>query len=230
MSAATAALLAPAACAGPPALPETALSSNDTRAGGGGGGNLRVPLFDKKVDVGIHALYGDGVGRYGTGSLNDATVRPNGTLAPIQGGQWLATIEWHATPKFDVYLNGGGEYDRRTFYAEPAGITGTNFVGYGIPTINNSGCNSAIESAPTGNLPSGAANCSGQTRAIYEGTIGFWHRIWKGDKGTVQWGMQYSYVELLGWSGSTGAAAPAAQFHPSANDNMFFTSFRYYLP
>jgi len=230
LTAAQAALLAPAECKGPPVLPETALANNDTRVGGGGGGNIRVPLFEKKVDVGIHALWGDGVGRYGTGSLNDATARPNGTLAPIQGGQWLGTIEWHATPKFDLYLNGGGEYDRRTFFAEPVGLTATNFVGYGIPTINNVGCNAPFESAPTGNLPSGAANCTGQTRALYEGTIGFWHKIWKGDRGTVQWGMQYSYVELLGWSGSTGAAAPAAQHHPSANDNMFFTSFRYYLP
>jgi hypothetical protein len=224
------ALLAPAACAGPPALPVTALASNDTRAGGGGGANLRVPLFNKKVDVGLHALWGDGVGRYGTGSLNDATVRPSGTLAPIQGGQWLGTIEWHATPKLDVYMYGGGEYDRRTFFAEPAGITATNFVGYGIPTINDSGCSSPVESGPTGNLPSAAANCSGQTRAVYEGTIGFWHQIWKGDRGRVQWGLQYSYLELLAWSGSTGAATPAAQFHPTTNDSMFFTSFRYYLP
>ena len=220
-----------AACAGPPALPATALAFNNTVTGGGGGGNIRVPLFNKKVDVGIHALWGLGVGRYGTGSLNDATVKPNGELDPLEGGQWLGTIEWHVTPKLDFYFNGGGEYAKRDFFAEPAGITATNFVGYGIPTINNSGCNAAPESAPaSGGTPTGAANCTGQPRSLYEGTFGFWHKIWKGDKGTVQWGMQYSYVTLNGWSGSVGTAAPGAQHHPSSQENMWFTSFRYYLP
>jgi len=231
MSLATATLLAPASCGAPlTAADETLHADNVTRAGGGGGGNIRVPLFNKKLDAGIHALWGKGVGRYGTGSLNDATVKPTGVLDPIEGGQWLATLEWHPTPKLDVYLNGGGEYAKRDFFAEPAGITATNLVGYGIPTINNSGCSASPETAPTGNLPVGAANCAGQARAVYEGTLGFWHKIWKGDKGTVQWGMQYSYVELLAWSGSVGTLAPGAQHRPSANDNMFFTSFRYYLP
>jgi len=225
-------LLIPAGspCLGPPALAATALADNDTRTGGGGGFNARAPFFHKKLDVGVHGLYGTGLGRYSTGSMSDVTVRPNGKLAPINGGSWLATLEWHATPKFDVYMNGGGEYTLRQFFAEPAGITGTNFVGYGIPTINDSGCNSPIESSPTGNLPSGAANCSGQARSLLEGTLGFWHKIWKGEKGTIQWGMQYSYVSLNAWSGSVGTAAPGAQHHPDANENMFFTSFRYYLP
>jgi len=231
MTLATAALLAPAACGTPlTAADETLLAHNNTVGGGGGGGNIRVPVFNKKVDLGLHALWGRGVGRYGTGSLNDATVKPNGQLDALEGGQWLGTIEWHVTPKLDFYFNGGGEYVKRDFFAEPAGITTTNLVGYGIPTINDSGCSVAPESAPTGNLPSAAANCSGQTRSIYEGTLGFWHKIWKGDKGTVQWGMQYSYVVLNAWSGSVGTLAPGAQHHPDANDNLWFTSFRYYLP
>ncbi len=202
-------------------------ATEDTRAGGGIGGNLRVPLFNKKLDVGIHGLYGDGVGRYGTGSLADATVRPNGTLAPIRGGQGLATIEWHATPKLDIYLNGGGEYVARTIF----NISPTVNVGYGSPLVNNSGCTSSLEAAPTSNLPTSAGSCTGDPRGLFEGTFGFWHKIWKGEHGTIQWGLQYSYVEVVAWSGTTGTpTATSAQFKPSANTNMFFTSFRYYLP
>jgi len=205
----------------------------DTRAGGAIGANLRAPFFNKKVDVGFHVLYGDGVGRYGTGSLADATVRPNGTLAPIRGGQGLGTIEWHVTPKLDVYMNGGGEYVARTIFqtvAQTAAVAGVN-VGYGSPFLNNSGCANPIEAAPTGNLPTSAGSCTGDPRALLEGTFGFWHKIWKGDRGTLQWGLQYSYVQLKAWSGTNGSAIIGSpQFHPDANDNMFFTSFRYYLP
>ena len=72
------------------------------------GGNARVTIA-KHVDFGLHALYGNGVGRYGASSLPDATVNPNGTLAPLRSYQGLATLEWHS-PKLDVYLNGGEEY------------------------------------------------------------------------------------------------------------------------
>jgi len=223
------AALAPTSCPASGAAADTYFARNDTRAGGGGGLNIRVPLFDKHVDVGWHMLYGDGVGRYGTASMNDASVRPNGTLAPIRGGQGLATIEWHVTPKLDIYMNGGGEYVARTIF--PFAGSSTGFVGYGAPTLNDSGCEAAIEVGPTsGGLPTGAANCANAPRDIFEGVLGFWHKIWKGDKGTVQWGLQYSYVVMNAWSGSTGSATPGAQYHPSANDNLFFSSFRYYLP
>ena len=61
------------------------------------GANARVTLF-KHLDFGLHALYGNGVGRYGTSGLPDATVNPDGTLAPLRSYQGLATLEWH-TPR-----------------------------------------------------------------------------------------------------------------------------------
>jgi len=224
------AALAPTACLGPPALPASSLASNNTRAGGGAGLNIRVPLFAKHVDVGFHALYGDGVGRYGSVGLNDASVRPNGTLAPIRGGQGLGTIEWHVTPKFDLYMYGGGDYVARTIFAFAGSPTG--FIGYGAPTLNDSGCNAVPEAGPTaGGLVTSAANCAGTIRFVAEGTIGFWHVLYKGDRGRMQYGLQYSYVQLNAWSGTTGTpSATSAQFHPTTNDSMFFTSLRYYLP
>ena len=38
----------------------------------------------------------------------------------------------------------------------------------------------------------------------------------------MQWGPQYSYVVRNTWSGAGG--------QPHGVENMFFTSFRYYLP
>ena len=55
-----------------------------------------------------------------------------------------------------------------------------------------------------------------------EGTIGFWYRFYNGPKGRIQWGPQYSYINRNSWSGVGNS--------PNAVENMFFTSFRYYLP
>jgi len=46
----------------------------------------------------------------------------------------------------------------------------------------------------------------------------------------VQWGIQYSYLYRVAWSGSGGVAAGAPAIAPKAIDNMVWTSFRYYLP
>jgi hypothetical protein len=53
--------------------------------------------------------------------------------------------------------------------------------------------------------------------------LGFWYRIYNGPKGRLQFGPQYSYVLRSTWAGANG-------FQPKATENMFFTSFRYYLP
>ena len=219
-------------------------ANNDTRTGGFGGVNMRLPLFNKHLDVGFHAIYGDGVGRYGTVGLADSTIRPDGTLAPLRGGTGLGSLEWHATKKLDIYGYAGADYVSRGYYLNAfspnapvpglaAGATVSTGVGYGSPTLNNSGCQAAVEVLPNGTagLPQNASGCTADPRYVLEGTIGFWHRLYSGDKGRVQWGLQYSYVSLNAWSGTTSVpTATSAQFHPHTNDNMFFSSFRYYLP
>jgi hypothetical protein len=70
--------------------------------------------------------------------------------------------------------------------------------------------------------PANPSNCTGDTHSIIEGTIGFWYRFYNGPKGRIQWGPQYSYIDRNSWGGIGG--------NPSASENMFFTSFRYYLP
>jgi hypothetical protein len=68
---------------------------------------------------------------------------------------------------------------------------------------------------------------------IAEGTLGFWHKIYQGEKGRLQWGVQYSYLYKLGWSGNNASPTAATQpagISPKAVNNMIFTSFRFYLP
>jgi hypothetical protein len=207
---------------------------NDHRPGGGIGANARVPLFHKKLDAGIHFFGGDGTGRYGSSTLADATVRPDGTLAPIHNYQSLGTLEWHTTPKMDVYAYVGGEYDARTAF-----INAGKGEGYGSPFADNAGC--FAEPAPgsststatgvggaTGFVPGTVATCTGDTRNIVQGTLGYWYRFYKGPKGTVQWGEQYSYIVRNTWSGTdSGTTAGLA---PHGVESMVISSFRYYLP
>lgn len=201
---------------------------NDAAGGGGVGANARVSLLEKHLDLGFHVMAGNGIGRYGSAGLPDATLRPDGTLALLRGYHGLATIEIHY-PKFDVYMNGGGEYASRAAYTFiPIGGTNPVAVGYGSPLFNNSGCyTEAPPGSSNGFVPGSVGSCTADTRAVFEGTVGFWHRFYKGPKGTIQWGPQFSYVVRNAWAGT---AASNGVTGPSIDEPMFLTSFRYYLP
>ncbi len=195
---------------------------------GGGGANARWSLMQKHIDIGLHGLGGKGLGRYGTAGLADATVRPNGTIAPLTTYQGLMTVEYHSS-KWDWYGNGGVEYAGRNSYLNSKGAP----VGYGALTFNNTGC--GIETLPgtgftAGFSPGGLSNCTADTKDIWEGTAGFWYKPYNGPKGRLQFGAQYSYVTRTAWSGIGTKLPVPAGANPSANDNMFLTSFRYYLP
>jgi hypothetical protein len=201
---------------------------NASKNGGGLGANARVSVMNKHVDFGLHALFGNGIARYGTAGLPDATVNPDGTLGKLRSYQGLATLEFHY-PKIDVYFNGGEEYVGRRYSVDP--ISGKT-VGYGAPGFNDSNCYS--ETLPgSGGYSFGGITCSGNTQNIVEGTFGFWIKLLNGPKGRLQFGPQYSYVSRNAWAGQSVAATlttPAEFVSPHGIDNMFMTSFRYYLP
>jgi hypothetical protein len=224
--------------------PSVAGAFNDSRTGGGFGAVMRVPLFSKKLDFGVKGLAGDGVGRFGAAQLADLTFRPDGTAALIRTAHGLGTLEFHPSPKLDIYFNYGGEYAWRAAYTGYTSVNTTSTLvtgsgagapvitattltrstragGYGGPTASNSGCGS--EAVPAGSSAPGSGSCAGDIRFIQEGTLGFWHKMYQGPKGGVRWGLQYSYITKSGWSGAGG-------IQPKAVDNMVFTSFRYYLP
>jgi hypothetical protein len=131
---------------------------------------------------------------------------------------------------WDIYAYAGTEYDDRNFYVTTFGPP-VKSVGYGSPYFSNAGCGTEI--LPGGQFsPGSLANCTGDTKSVSEATIGLWHRLYKGPKGTLQLGPQYSYVVRSTWSGlgSTSSGSTTGGSAPHGIENMFFTSFRYYLP
>jgi len=222
-----------------PSTTPTAGAYTSKTQGGGLGLNARVPLFSKRLEVGAHVLAGNGLGRYGTTTLADATEHADGSLELLAGGSGLGSVEWHATPRLDLYGYYGGEFVKRAYYATGLTVTsGINagqpvLTGYGAPTNNVSGCH--IEVAPVasanggGFVPGTAANCTADNRNIQEGTFGYWFRFYKGPKGTLQQGFQYSYAVRHTWLG-IGDPLNGLGGSPKGIDNMWFTSFRFYLP
>lgn len=238
-------------CAAGATTPSAAGAFNDTTFGGGGGASARFPLLAKKLDLLVKVQGGDGIGRYASAQLADTTAHPDGSLALIRGASGLGELEWHPNAKLDVYAYYGLEYAFRAAYqgyltataTTTAGVTtiktsNTAFGGYGGPTANNSGCSVELPPSPTtftsatfGATGPTPANCAGDTRVVYEATFGFWHKFYQGPKGGFRWGLQYSYFNRSPWSGQGSAACIAAGgCGPKANDNMVWTSFRYYIP
>jgi hypothetical protein len=201
---------------------------NASKEGGGFGANARWNFANKHIVLGLHGFGGSGVGRYGAAQLSDLSINPDGTIHLIKDLQGLTTLEYHGK-KLDVYGYAGAEYAGRTYGLDP--ISG-KFVGYGAPEFPNYGC--YTETPPNGNggfTPGTLANCTADTRAVIEGTAGFWYRFYSGPKGRVQFGAQYSYVTRQTWSGASGPPTPVnGALGPEGLDGMVFTSFRYYLP
>jgi hypothetical protein len=234
-----------------PATPTTLGAFTAKADAGGFGANARVPFLNKKFEIGAHALAGSGIGRYSTSTLPDATAHPDGTLEPLVGGSALGSLEWHAKPRFDMYAYYGGEYAKRAFYPTGFFVTKAPVLptdpplgqpiigGYGAPTNIEFGCSTEVLPTASGNgggdVPGSALGCTADNRNIQEGTVGEWYRFYKGPKGSLQMGLQYSYAVRRTWQGVGLAAnpvtgAPAITGSPKAIDNMWFTSFRYYLP
>jgi hypothetical protein len=201
-------------------------ATNVSRNGGGIGANARWTFDNKHIVFGLHGFGGSGIGRYGTSGLPDASVYADGSLHLVRTFQGLGTLEWHGK-KLDIYTNAGVEYAARTADYDP--FTNKE-VGYGAPLFSNSGC--YTELAPTGAAGFTPTNptCTGDTRAVIEGTAGFWYRFYNGPKGRFQYGMQFSYATRQTWSGVGAAGAGNPGVTPEGLDGMVFTSFRYYLP
>ncbi len=201
---------------------------NNTTFGGGVGGGFRGYVYQKKLELALHGLYGDGVGRYASAQLPDTTVRPNGQLAILHNYAALGEVFAHATPRLDIYADAGfEEAGRRTFRY------GNSYEGYGLYSANNTGCGTqGVPGTAVGNayppqtggfLPGATGTCAGSNKDIIEGTLGYDYYFYKGPMGRFRQGVQYSWLERALWSGSTGTS-------PKANDNLIETNIRYYLP
>jgi type II secretory pathway pseudopilin PulG len=201
---------------------------NDETVGGGVGGSAHYLAYQKKINIGLEGLYGDGIGRYGDGQIADLTLRPSGQLAPLHGFSALGSVEANVTPRLQVYAYYGGDYVGRRIYLE-----GSGQAGYGIYNAATSGCNTeplpgtTSTTTPTGAAngfsPGSPSNCAVNNKDVQEVTVGYWYDFYRGEFGRLRQGFQYSWLERNTWSGAGGIA-------PNPVDNMFFTSFRYYLP
>lgn len=194
-------------------LPVTSLAGtsfinhNNNSVGYGVGGSILVPIIPKMLEAQFSGTTGRGIGRYGAGQLADVTFRPDGSLTANPETMFLAGLILHAWPGLDLYAYAGQEYESRNFGFTPLGTN--NFVGLGNPAFVNSGC--AVELSTL---------CSGNVREVKSITGGFWQDIYKGPFGRLTGGAEYMYVKKYGFQGIGG--------EPSRDENMFFTSLRYY--
>lgn len=199
-------------------------SGQQNATGYGVGGGLIVPVIPRRLDFLASGMVGRGIGTYGTSQFADTTFGPTGALSPIPEDMALAGFVVHATPAIDLYAFGGIERVHASYFANGATISdvgtengnGTGFTGYGVPNVNNNGCK---------NLSTlGATTCAGNSKQIYQGTAGFWNKIYKGGYGEIRVGAQYSYTvrELFAstYNGETRS--------PRQDTHMAFTSLRYY--
>jgi hypothetical protein len=202
---------------------------NDRTVGGGVGGSAHYLAYQKKINIGIEGLYGDGTQRYGDAQVPDITLRPDGQLALLHGFSALGSVEANVTPRLQLYAYYGGDYvGRNIFYNATGGEEG-----YGLYNNPTSGCGTeplpgtTATTTPTGSMtgysPATPGSCSVNTKDSQEVTVGWWFDIYRGEFGRLRQGFQYSWAERNTWSGVNGLS-------PKGIDNMFFTSFRYYLP
>ncbi len=210
---------------------------NSTTWGGGVGGGFRAPLASKKVTLGLKGLYGEGVGRYGSSTIADITLRPDATISPLHGFSAISTLEMNPTARLNLYFNYGGDYIGRDIACvnssgAPVACTaaGAKEIGYGTYTVNMTGCNTenASSAANASANPGTPTNCGANTKDVQEFSAGWWYNIYAGPKGRLRQGFQYALFERNLWSGTGGPLNPAGG--ASGKDNMWWTSFRYYLP
>ena len=207
--------------------PSAAGANNGSATIGGFGANGRWLVMSKKVELGLHFFGDNGYGRYGASGLPDLTFNHNGTIGKIRNFQSMASFQYQ-TPKLVVYAYGGGEYEYRRWDFSAAGKP----EGYGSPLFANFGCMTETLPGAGGFSPGALANCNGNTRNLIEGTAGFWYRFYNSpSKGRFEMGSQFSYVVRSTWVGYNSASKPVTfSDQPSANDTIWGTSFRYYLP
>ena len=201
------------------ALASGAGAYNDSLVGGGVGGSARFFADAKRFDFGLKGEYGDGTGRYATTQLPDLTVRPDGQFALLHNFSVLAFADGNVTKRLDMYSYYGTDYVGHDVFS-----VGPYQVGYGSHLLSTSGCGTELAPGTTtvGYTPTNAS-CSPNNKDTREATLGYWYDFYKGPGGRFRQGFQYSWVERNTYTGLNGIT-------PTAVDNVFETSMRYYLP
>ena len=180
--------------------------------GGGVGGGAMIHVVPKLLDVHVSGLFGDGVGRYGTSQLADASYDANGKPVALPGYSGYVGVIAHPDPANDIYAYFGVEHVSARYDLGTTKGKLTTLAGYGSKLINNISCATENATEP--------AACNPATSGDAEITIGNWWKFLQGPYGRMQVGAQYSYVRRYVFQG----IGPT----PKTDENMFFVSFRWY--
>jgi len=132
------------------------------------------------------------------------TYNSSGTFHPLNENMEMLGVTLHATPDLDIYVFGGREHEDSSFFST------AGQGGYGNPTFVTTGCFSYNSTAA----------CKANVQSTEQVNVGLWDKIYNGDFGSFRFGLQYSYTYNKAFAGAGGA--------PHTDDNMIFTSFRYY--
>jgi len=188
--------------------PTTSGHTNITEGYGAGFGAL-MPFVNNKVELSLEGLSGQGIGRYGSSGLPDVTLHPTtGAMLPLRQGWIMGGVVYHRNSHLDLYAYGGNEYTGRYAFVSPTGTA----AGYGSPLVDYSSCTNEV-----------ALNaCNGANRNIYEGTAGYWYRLYRGEYGRIEYGNQVVYMHRNLWSGIGRT--------PHGGDIVVYSTIRFYLP
>jgi hypothetical protein len=166
----------------------------------------------------IYGNYGgDYAGRddWGAAGVSTSLGSPSADFCPSTAGAFACTT----TPTAAQVAAGGT-------WGPHWGAPSNAAVGYGSRLLTASpACgvlqNPGYNGSSTGYYATGG--CGAQTRDVQEITGGYWYDIYKGEHGRLRQGIQYGYAVREGWDSNTILGAKGI-------DNMFWTTFRYYLP
>ncbi len=177
------------------------------------GGGFDIPIIPKQLNIEATAMYGSGIGRYGSGQLPDVTQDYLGDIHPITALHLLTGLTWLPTKDLQFYGYIGMEK------ADPLNLDhNTTAYGYGSNLYDDT-----VGPVVT------STHFQGQIEEIDQITIGDWYSFYHGKFGVMKAGLQYSYTQNKYFSGNTtGTVEGTAVGGPTANDHMVFTSIRYY--
>jgi hypothetical protein len=234
-------LLATVACAVGGANPLTQTATNNTTFGWGVGGSVLLPALPKFLDLQGSVLYGNGIGRYGSGQLPDVTIAPNGSLATVTALHTMVGAVAHLTPDLDVYAYAGLEKAQSNFSTLTNGVV--NQTGFGNPNFSDALCATenavAAPAVPTSDVTGVLTNagCSVNVKQLTELTVGFWQNFYKGPMGRLTGGAQVEYIHRDTFAGTQALlpgsnipSNPISLINPATDELVVMGSLRYYFP
>jgi hypothetical protein len=166
----------------------TTRGHTNTTAGYGVGFGALMLFASNRLELSLEGLAGQGIGRYGTAGFADVTLDPTtAEMRPLRQARLMGGLVYHGGSRLDVFAYGGNEYTERHALLAPTGTA----AGYGSPLVSYASCTNEV-----------ALNaCRGDNRNIYQGMIGYWYQLYKGEFGRIAYGNQVTYVHRSLWSG-----------------------------